>query len=181
MAPKMKAKAKAGPLAIAAPVTIPDVNSDYFAELGKATQNVISNQFFKTIREAEPPQPFDMDNFKKSIKATGTYTCTGNVAWLQESYNTLNGVPFSLRNVKALSMRLDTPQFFNNFKITVAVEDDPLWLPTDHKGSLKPICPLEPLHALWFAVDRDLKQGKDASVLKAWRQVFLSAMILESR
>ena len=180
MAPKAKA-ARAGALPIAA-ITIPDVNSDYFAELGKATQNVISNQFFKSIREDEPsPHPFDMDAFKKSIKATGTYTCRGNVAWLQESYNTLNGVPFSLRNVKALSMRLDTPHFFDNFKISVAVGDDPLWLPTDHKGSLKPICPLEPLHALWFAVDRDLKQGKDASVLKAWRGVFLSAMILESR
>ena len=91
--PTKAAKAKAGAIiAVPAPASLPDVNTDYFTELGKATQNVTHNDIFKNIREHEPSQ-FCMDDYKKGIKARGQYTCAGNMAWSRRAITLSTACP----------------------------------------------------------------------------------------
>ena len=155
-------------------------NKDYYTELGSAVSHILAHKHFQGIRKLSPiirgtKDNFDKKIFEKNMKPSNKiqkYECAGNLAWINEMYNCLHGVPLNMAMTKELanhsyrSPDVDPPTF------TIAADDLSFDL-AEHKGALKSAIALEFLHAPWMAVYRDMTASEpDDDTIQQWASWF---------
>eukprot|EP00959_Pyramimonas_sp_CCMP1952_P204846 4283727-Pyramimonas_sp.AAC.1 len=88
-------------------------------------------------------------------------------------YNPLHGVPLSSTSIQNIAdHNYRTPSSVGNITFDIAA-DSHTWSPEEHKGALKLAGPMEPLHALWIAADRDIQANpEDTDLHGEWAKVF---------
>ena len=145
------------------------LNKDYFAELGMAVNHVLGLKQFKDMRGSESlsvgkggsAQAFDLPTYKKAMAQAGKYSCAGVLAWVNEMWTPLAGVPNNMSRVKILAAdnykSPDSSSEDDTFSIAV---ENATWNPMNHLGALRLAEPCEPLHAMWIAAYRDLADVK---------------------
>ena len=103
---------------------------------------VLAHAAFDGIRTSAPLQrpkggvhePYEKMKFEKAMKSTfQTYECAGNLAWINEMYKCLHGVPLNMAATKELANHNcasphSTPATF------VVAADSLDFNPTEHKG-----------------------------------------------
>ena len=104
---------------------------------------------------------FNFDKYSKCLRSQGaldevlksgdrvSYECAGNVAWINELYAPLPGIPMNYDHVQAIANDVyGSPSKVGNVSLVVAVESD-TWDPMRHLGSMRLASPMETLHGLW--------------------------------
>ena len=114
------------------------------------------------------------------------YECAGNVAWINEMYNPLHGVPINMVSVRQMADHIyGDVKKIGSVTFVVGVESVD-FKPMSHKGALRCASPLESLHAFWMAAHRDIVKNTkaDKALVKAWldafKRVSITFVILKS-
>ena len=174
-------------------------NKDYLAKLGNAVSRVLHHPDMENMRYASPliigngghQEQFQEEHYAKALgsagskdkcSSQGSYACGGVVAWLNEMYAPVAGIPFNYEAVMRMAnhnykspSNVDTA----DLRFTVAVPSTKSYNPLEHKGALLLADPVEPLHALWFAADQDLsRESDDENIGKKWSSVFQKATLV---
>ena len=164
-------------------------NRGYLTKLGNAVQRVLRHPDMADLRSASPlgiadggsQEPFDSGAYKAAMSCAGEYRCSGAASWINEMYSPLLGVPFNFE----LVMKMANHNFSDPGKL--AAEDTAFTIavpskdfdPQACKGALMLADPLESLHAMWFAADRDLsRETQAADIGLAWSAVFRKATLV---
>ena len=159
-----------------------DWNQAYSVALGNAVSAVLEHPAFKSIRAAPPlalgkggtQASFDLPTCQKNLRSDpGMYSCAGNLAWINEQFNCMPGVPMNLELVKGMAdHNYASPEAAGEATNFVIALDSANVDPREQKGGLKCAKMCEQIHAIWFAVHRDVLEGKVEAIIKAWANWF---------
>ena len=172
MSPKKKAAAEAAQLGPTLPTT---VNDDYLVDFQKALDSIREHKAFDNVLNKSPTDgnvpEFDEDEMKKAFSkgGAGSYMCSGNLFWIDFMFSTMRGVPFNRTNIMMMvNHQFLKPATFSTLEI--AVTDGKKLEP---KGSWRSVTPEEKLHAMIWAISRDINTESD-KVIKEWLKAALS-------
>ena len=121
------------------------------------------------------------DYIKLREKKTKEIKFTAPLGWINETFLPVHGVPLNIGRVKDLA-NAKFPKPTRLEGITVAVPGGEVeYNPMDCKGSWKLASPVEPVHAQYFAVDRDIGLVKNnklkQNVLDEWAVILKSTVV----
>lgn len=126
---------------------------------------------------------FDLKKYNEAIATTGKYEAASNFFWVNVFFTPCPNVPYNKTSVqKLMDHTFSEPGRFSE-ELVIAVPDT-TYNPLEHKGALRSVTPEEALHAMIFAISRDVDAHNAANdvdsleIVCQWKQVALTTTFI---
>ena len=187
MSPKKKQRTSCAPASSSANASQANntgINLSYIAEFGTMMTRIFASPRFSEIRSEQPLKighggftaTFQKQLYLASMADAGQFECSGNLAWVNEAWSPMAGIPLNKRFILKMSNHVFAKPASLPMNLLVPVPSKDFDV-LGHKGSLKYAIPVEIMHAFWWALGRDLDNDAPDGVMNEWRKCILTQTI----